>query len=96
MLIEQTLEKMNAMKLSGMAESLKQQLSSSQHSALSFDERLGLMVDTELDYREKRKVTSRLKAAKLRYSASLENVDFKHPRGLDRQVLLSLGNCGYV
>lgn len=96
MLIEQTLEKMNAMKLSGMAESLKQQLSSSQHSTLSFDERLGLMVDTEWNYREKRKVTSRLKAAKLRYSASLENVDFKHPRGLDRQVVLSLGNCGFV
>jgi DNA replication protein DnaC len=96
MLIEQTLEKMNAMRLSGMAESLEQQLSSSQHSALSFDERLGLMVDAEWDYREKRKLTSRLKAAKLRYSASLENVDFKHPRGLDRQVVLSLGNCGFV
>ena len=96
MLIEQTIEKMNAMKLSGMAESLKQQLSSSQHSALSFDERLGLMVDAEWSYREKRKLTSRLKTAKLRYSASLENVDFKHPRGLDRQVVLSLGNCGFV
>jgi len=96
MLIEQTLEKMNAMRLSGMAESLEQQLSSSQHSALSFDERLGLMVDAEWDYREKRKLTSRLKAAKLRHSASLENVDFKHPRGLDRQVVLSLGNCGFV
>src|SRR5687767_4813164 len=96
MLIEQTLEKMNAMKLSGMTESLKQQLGSSQHSALSFDERLGLMVDAEWDYREKRKLTGRLNAAKLRYAASLENVDFKHPRGLDRQVVLSLGNCGFV
>jgi len=96
MLIEQTLEKMNAMKLSGMTDSLKQQLGSSQHSALSFDERLGLMIDAEWDYREKRKLTGRLNAAKLRYSASLENVDFKHPRGLDRQVVLSLGNCGFV
>jgi DNA replication protein DnaC len=96
MLIEQTFEKMNAMKLSGMVEALKQQLSSSEHSALSFDERLGLMVDAEWDYREKRKLTSRLTAAKLRYPASLENVDFKHPRGLDRQVVLSLGSCGFV
>ena len=96
MLIEQTLDKMNAMKLSGMAEALRQQMTSSQHSGLSFDERLGLMVDAEWDHRETRKVTRRLKAAKLRYSASLENVDFKHPRGLDRQVVLSLGNCGFV
>lgn len=71
-------------------------MTSSQHSGLSFDERLGLMVDAEWDHRETRKVTRRLKAAKLRYSASLENVDFKHPRGLDRQVVLSLGNCGFV
>jgi DNA replication protein DnaC len=79
-----------------MAECLKQQLSSPEHSTLSLDERLGLMVDAEWDHREKRKLTSRLTAAKLRYAASLENVDFKHPRGLDRQVVLSLGNCGFV
>jgi DNA replication protein DnaC len=96
MLIEQTMEKMNTMKLSGMAESLRQQLGSAQHAKLAFDDRLGLLVDAEWLAREQRKLTKRLKAAKLRYDASIEDVDFKHPRGLDRQQVLSLANCGFV
>jgi DNA replication protein DnaC len=46
--------------------------------------------------REQRKLTRRLQVAKLRYPASLEDVDFKHPRGLDRQQVFSLGNCGWI
>jgi len=96
MLIEQTVDKMNAMKLSGMAEALKQLLGSSGHAELSFDERLGLLIDAEWIAREQRKLTKRLRSAKLRYAASLEDVDFKHPRTLDRQQVLGLGNCGFV
>jgi len=96
MLIEQTLEKMNAMKLSGMADTLRQQRGSPEHTKLSFDERLGLLVDAEWTQREQRKLSKRLRAAKLRYQASVENIDFKHPRGLDRQQVLSLANGGFV
>ena len=96
MLIEQTLEKMNAMKLVGMAEALRQQLGSAQHGKLSFDDRLGLLVEAEWLAREQKRLKTRLHAAKLRFPASLEDVDFKHPRRLDRQVVLSLGNCGFV
>jgi DNA replication protein DnaC len=96
MLIEQTLEKMNAMKLAGMTEALRQQLGSAQHGKLSFDERVGLLVEAEWLAREQKRLKTRLHAAKLRYAASLEDVDFKHPRRLDRQVVLSLGNCGFV
>jgi DNA replication protein DnaC len=96
MLIEQTLEKMNVMKLSGMAEGLRQQLGSAEHVRLAFDDRLGLLVDAEWIAREQRKLVKRLRAAKLRYPASIEDVDFKHPRGLDRQQVLSLGNGGFV
>jgi DNA replication protein DnaC len=96
MLIEQTLEKMNVMKLSGMAEGLRQQLGSAEHVRLAFDDRLGLLVDAEWIAREQRKLAKRLRAAKLRYPASIEDVDFKHPRGLDRQQVLSLGNGGFV
>lgn len=96
MLIEQTLDKMNAMKLSGMAEALRQQRGSPEHTKLSFDERLGLLVDAEWTAREQRKLSKRLRAAKLRYQASVENIDFKHPRGLDRQQVLSLANGGFV
>jgi DNA replication protein DnaC len=79
-----------------MADGLRQQLSSAQHAKLAFDDRLGLLVDAEWLAREQRKLTKRLKAAKLRYDASIEDVDFKHPRGLDRQQVLSLANCGFV
>jgi DNA replication protein DnaC len=96
MLTQQTLEKMNAMKLSGMAEAFQQQLGSSECTRLSFDERLGLLVDSEWMAREQRKLKRRLRSAKMRYAASIEDVDFKHPRGLDRQQVLSLGNCGWI
>jgi DNA replication protein DnaC len=96
MLMEQTLDKMNAMKLSGMADALKQQLGSGEHTKLGFEERLGLLIDSEWTAREHRKLGRRLKQAKLRYPASLEDIDFKHPRGLDRQQVLSLGNCGFI
>jgi len=70
MLIEQTLEKMNAMKLSGMAHALREHLGSAEHAKLAFDERLGLLVDAEWLAREQRKLSKRLRAAKLRYAAS--------------------------
>ena len=72
MLIEQTLEKMNSMKLSEMAEGLRQQLGSPEHVRLAFDDRLGLLVDAEWIAREQRKLAKRLRAAKLRYPASIE------------------------
>jgi DNA replication protein DnaC len=96
MLTQQTLEKMNAMKLSGMSEAFQQQLASTECARLSFDERLGLLVDSEWTAREQRKVKRRLRSARMRYAASVEDIDFKHPRGLDRQQVLSLGNCGWI
>jgi DNA replication protein DnaC len=95
-LTQQTLDKMNAMKLLGMTEALQTQLGSGEYSRLSFEERLGLLVDGEWTAREQRKLTRRLQIAKIRYPASLEDVDFKHPRGLDRSQVLSLGNCGWI
>ena len=97
MLMEQTLEKMNQMKLSAMVEALEQQRRSNQYTDLGFEERLGLRVDEEWTAREHRKLTRRLRAAKLRYAtASLENVDFKHRRRLNRSQVLALGSCGWI
>jgi DNA replication protein DnaC len=95
-LTDQTLDKMNAMKLTAMAESFEQQLGSAEHARLSFEERTGLMVDCEWVAREQRKLARRLRAAKLRYPACLENVDFRHPRRLNRQQVLSLGSCTWI
>ena len=63
MLMEPTLEKMNAMKLTGMVAALEQQRGSTTHAKLSFDERLGLLVDAEWAAREQRKLKTRLRAA---------------------------------
>jgi len=96
MLNQATLDKMQAMKLATMVDALQEQQRSSQVAELSFEDRLGLLVDAEWTGREQRKLTRRLRVAKLRYPASLEDVDFKAPRGLDRQVVLALGGCAWI
>lgn len=96
MLIQPTLEKMNAMKLSGMAEAFERQLASSQYTELSFEERVGLLIDDEWTARERRKLARRLRAAKMRYATSIENIDFKTPRGLNREQVLALRSCSWI
>ena len=96
MLIEETLEKLQAMKLSALAEAVQQQLHSDDAATLSFEERLGLLVDSEWTAREQRKLQRRLQTAKLRYPASLEAVDFTQPRRLNRQQVLTLGSCAWL
>lgn len=96
MLTQQTIEKMNAMKLFGMVASFDSQLSSNEYHELSFEERVGLLVDAEWTDRERRKLSRRLKAAKLRYPASLENVNYQAPRGLNRQQILTLGSGRWI
>ena len=81
MLTPETIEKMNAMKLFGLVSAFETQLSSSEYKELSFEERVGLLVDAEWTAREQRKLSRRLRAAKLRYPACLENVNFQAPRG---------------
>lgn len=96
MLNQATVDKMQALKLSAMVEAFQQQRNSHQYAELDFEERLGMLIDAEWIRREQRKLTRRLQVAKLRYPASLEDVDFKAPRGLDRQVVLALGSCAWI
>ena len=96
MLLEQTLDKLNAMKLGAMADAFQKQLQTDEAAALSFEERLGLLVDTEWTAREQRKLQRRLQTARLRYPATLEAVDFTHPRRLNRQQVLTLGTCTWI
>jgi DNA replication protein DnaC len=94
---QQTLEKMNAMRLLATAKEFERQLGSPELAELSFEERVGMMTDAEWTWREQRKLDRRLRVAKLRYTAaSLEDVDYKARRGLDRQVVLALATCGWI
>ena len=97
MLNHQTIEGLYALKLPAMAAGLAEQAESASHQALSFDERLGLLVDRELTERESRRRLERyLKIAKLRTSAVLEDVDFRRHRGLERPVVLGLAESAWV
>jgi len=96
MLLTQTLDKLDALGLFGMVLGLREQLESNQYLNLSFDERLGLLVDREIETRDSRRLALRLKAAKLRQEATVEDLDFRAPRGLDRSVVLGLAQASWV
>jgi DNA replication protein DnaC len=96
MLNQATLDKLHALRLSALAEAFQHQLSSPQHAELSFAERLGLLVDVEWEARQQRKLTQRLRNARLRYPASIEDLDYNSARGLDRQVVLALASCEWI
>src|SRR5437879_11888618 len=79
-----------------MALGLREQLEGSQYLSLNFEERFGLVVDREAEVRDSRRLALRLKAAKLRQEATVEDIDFRSQRGLDRTVILSLAQAGWV
>jgi len=64
--------------------------------SLSFEERLGLMVDREMTERENRRLTTKLRKAKLRLQASMEDIDYRQPRGLDKSLMLALASCRWI
>ena len=96
MLRSPTLDKLRDLNLLGMARALEEQMASAEYQALSFDDRLGLMVDTEHEDRENRRLLRYLKLAKLRDNACVEDLDFRHPRGLDRALVLALAEARWV
>jgi len=93
-MIHPTIEKLEKMKLFGMAAALTEQMSLG--AQLGFEERIALMVDREDCERRNRKTCSRLKKAKLRQDGCLENIDFRHPRGLDKSLVLRLADCEWI
>lgn len=97
MLNQPTFEKLHTMKMSAMADALQQQLESRSYTKLSFEERLGMLVDAEYACREQRKLTRRLQRARLRQpGACIEDIDFKARRGLNRQAVMALGRCDWI
>jgi DNA replication protein DnaC len=80
-----------------MAAAFDQQRASSQHAELSFDDRFGFLVDAEWTAREQRRLTQRLRNAKPRYpTAAVEDVNFVTPRGLAKEVVLTLGSGAWI
>ena len=105
MLTHPTVDKLQQLRCAGMAKAFAEQLDSSEVDALSFEERLGLLVDRELTERHSRQLTNRLRRARLMHDACIEHVDFRHRRGLvvggrgpidgTRTVLVSWLSAGF-
>ena len=96
MLTHPTLDKLQTLKLSGMYHALVEQGQMADIAALSFEERFGLLVDRELTERDTRRLTTRLRQAKLHQTACIEHLDYRHPRGLDKALITRLATCQWV
>jgi len=97
MMLEMTLKKLNQLKLFGMAEALVEQSRNTMYANLPFEERLGLLIDRECSVRDNRRLANLLRGARLRYpQACPEEIDFRTPRGLSKDAVVSLMQNGWV
>ena len=96
MLMHPTLDKIEQLRLFGMAKALREQFQNQAATTLSFEERLGLLIDREMSERENKRLVTRLRTAKLRVSAAVEDIDFRQPRGLDKSLVLSLASNQWI
>lgn len=96
MLTHPTVEQLENIRLTGMATALREQLEMNDINELSFEERLGLLIDRETVFRENRRLKTRLRKAKLRHNAAIEDIDYRTPRKLDKSVVMKLADCQWI
>jgi DNA replication protein DnaC len=96
MLINPIINHLQELRLYAMAKALKEQLENTMITALSFEERLGLLVEKEVTSRENKRLSARLKRAKLQQSACLEDIDYQARRNLDKSFMATLSECQWV
>ena len=96
MLLHPTLEKLTSMRFTGMAAALDEQMQMDGLDDMAFEERLGILLDREQAVRETRRMKTRLRKAKLRQQGSVEDIDFRHPRGLDKSLVVRLADCQWI
>ncbi len=96
MLNEETYNQLIELKLYAIARSFKEYLEQTEKDELIFEERLGIMVDREWTERQERRMKHRVSRAKLRETACVEDINYRHPRGLDRSVMQRIVTCQWV
>lgn len=97
MLNEHTINQLRTLRLDGMVRAIEDQASSAAASALGFEERLSLLVQREVAWRDERRVTRLLKAARLKVStACVEDINWRASRGLDRSLFAALAGCDWL
>jgi len=93
---EVTLEKMGKLRLFGMQQSFKGILESKSCGLYTIDQLLATLVQAEWEEQENRKINRLMKNAKFRYQASLDEIDYRHPRNLDKNQMLRFIDCNYL
>lgn len=90
------MEKLREMKLYGMVEALSEQEENPQYRRLSFEERLGFLVEREYELRRQKRLQRRLQEARLKVRAQVEDLRFSPQRGLDRRQVLYLSEGQWI
>ncbi|MCP4706626.1 MAG: ATP-binding protein, partial [candidate division Zixibacteria bacterium] len=97
MILEQTLEKLRKMKLYGLLAGIEEQINQPDMVSLSFEDRFGLLVDQEWNFKENRKLDYRLRVAKIKIKdASVEQIDYRIKRNLNKKLMLSLVHLDWI
>lgn len=96
MLNQHTRQQLQTLKLTGMLDALDQQQAQPKTHDLAFEERLALLVEREILHRENRRLARLLKAAKLRVDACVEDIDYRHPRGLEKGRMAQLASSDWI
>ena len=96
MLIHPTAERLRDLGLAAMAEAFTELQNTPEAADLSREDWLGLLVDREATSRDNKRLSRRLRDAKLRQAAVVEDTDFRTPRGLDRALFLKLAGCSWI
>jgi DNA replication protein DnaC len=96
MLTHPTLDLLHELGLHGMANGFKMLEQNAEARALEHAEWLGLLLQHEQTLRRQKRFESRAKNARLRHSASVEDIDYRAARGLDRAMFLKLAGCDFI
>lgn len=96
MLLHPTFEKLTILRFTGMAAALDEQMQMNSLDDLGFEERLGLLLDREMAVRQTRRMNTRLRKARLRQDGCIEDINFRHPRGLDKSLVMRLAGCEWI
>jgi len=91
-----TLEKMGQMKLLGMQRMFQSIIESNNHQNLTTDELISMLVQSEWEDRESRKLQRRLRSARFRYQASIEEINYQHNRNLDKNMIIRFSDCSFI
>lgn len=96
MIIQQTIDKLNWMKLCKMAEEYRRQADMPEVIDIPFDDRFGILADAEWSARQNKRIANLVKKAGMKYNAAIEEVDYSPRRKLNKQLILRLSTCTWI